>query len=88
MVYKISDDYQTMSFNVSNYQGCESEMWRDIMAFQQILLKNRREFIMSFDGCTYIINYNYERDLDYGNAVPVWVEEDWDVDGNGEVVED
>lgn len=68
-------EVQEMTFCPSDFDG-ETEMWQAIADFEALLIKTRREFSVRTDGYCIMIQYGYDRDNDYGNHIPMWVDPD------------
>lgn len=66
-------EVQEMTFCPSDFDG-ETEMWQAIADFEALLIKTRREFSVRTDGYCIMIQYGYDRELDYGNYIPMWVD--------------
>lgn len=69
----LTGEVQEMVFAPHDFDG-ESEMWQHIAQFEGLLLKAGYEFTVRTDGCAIIIQYGYDRELDYGNYIPMWVD--------------
>jgi len=69
-------EYQTMTFAFKNYES-DNELWQAVANFQQMLMKNGYECVVrQEDDIVVVVEYNYSRWKNFGNATPHWLDDD------------
>lgn len=75
-MFEVKKNYESMDFIRDRYDE-EFEMWDDISAFIQTLMKNDKVCSIHDEGVVVVVEYGHDERRDhYGGPALCWLEED------------